>query len=164
MILLSHLSYPVLAFLLLAKLFGISYSNADLVLLMAFSVLPDLDFFYHALKRGGWQDYTLKHHKWASHWPIVYSPLIIAALIYPDRLITIACTAVYFHLFLDTFASGDGIMWFYPFSKKFYNFFSEGYRNKHGKAWFRTYLKRRLYKIDLLSYTTALIILARALR
>lgn len=164
MILLSHLSYPFLGFLLLAKLFGIGYSSKELLLLMVFSILPDLDFFYHALKRGGWQEYTLKHHKWVSHWPIVYSPLIAAAFIYPEKGVIIACAAVYFHLLLDTFASGDGIMWLYPFSKKFYNFFSEGYKDKHGHAWFKAYAERRLYKIDLISYTTLLIVLARMLK
>lgn len=161
MIILSHISYPTLLFVLLAKWLNLDYSVYHLAILILFSVFPDIDFLYHKFVKNGKYDYTFMHHKWVLHWPILYLPLVMAALLYPSQYLLLAIIGIYSHLVLDSFMSGDGIMWLYPFSRKFYNFFGEGIRNRHGHEWLNAYRKTNIYKIDMVCFGILLLILAR---
>jgi len=46
----AHLSYPSLVFIGAAKLLSVEYSFSDLLILMAASTVPDLDYFFCILK------------------------------------------------------------------------------------------------------------------
>ena len=159
MIVLGHISYPSLAFIIFAKILGIEYSMPHLLLLMLFSILPDMDFFFHALVRKGKYDSSFQHRKWFTHWPISYSPLLVLLYFYPSMALFVACLGIYSHLALDTLFCDDGIMVFYPFSKKFYNFFGSKFRNTHGVEWLRVYKKQMIFKLDVVSFISLLIIL-----
>ena len=47
MIILSHIAYPSLIFMILANLLGIEYSISHLMILIVFSMLPDIDLLFH---------------------------------------------------------------------------------------------------------------------
>lgn len=149
----SHISYPTLLFVTAAEVSHIEYSLSDLLILIFFSILPDLDFLFHKLIKGKGFDSEYQHHKWFSHWPIYYTPFLILFLIFPGLKLFLICYALFCHFILDSFLAGDGIMWFYPFSKKFFNFFAKKTNNHHGQEWFNIYKKMVIWKIDILAFT-----------
>lgn len=161
MIALGHVSYPTLAFIIFAELLGIEYTTSHLLLLMVFSILPDMDFFFHTLVRKRKYDATFQHRKWFTHWPVFYSPLLVLLLFHPSMILFIACLGIYSHLALDTLFCDDGIMVFYPFSRKFYNFLGSKFRNAHGIEWLKVYKKQRIFKLDILSFISLMIILIK---
>ena len=159
MIILSHASYPSLLFIIIAKLFHIQYSFSDLLILIFFSILPDFDFlFYRFIKRKKY-DSNFQHRKWFTHWPITYIPLLILLFFFPSLELFLVCFGIFSHLILDTFLAGDGIMWFYPLSKKFFNFFAKSTNGHHGPEWFNIYKKMTIYKIDILAFVILLLVL-----
>jgi len=152
MIVLGHIAYPTLTFMLLAKLLNIYYTSSDLMLLMIFSFLPDIDLLIHYVAKNGNTNEVPQHHNWFTHWPITYVPLIIALILYPHLKLFLITFGIYAHIMLDMVFSGDGIMFFYPFSKKYYNFLSEKTKNRHGPDWFSAYRKLPIYKIDIIAF------------
>lgn len=161
MIILSHIAYPSLIFMIIASLFGIDYSLSHLMILITFSLLPDIDLLFHLFIKKENYDSRFQHHKWFTHWPISYLPLFALLYFSPSMGILMACLGIFSHLLLDTFFSGDGIMWFYPFSRRFYNFFGHELKNSHGAEWLRNYMKKRIYKVDIVSFMALLIILIK---
>jgi len=186
--LLSHLSYPVLIFVFLARLFHFDYSFFDLLLLLFFSILPDFDLVFFSLfkqKNHHFSFFDLikltlfsilpnlnfltgqlaeklhrpsQHHQWLSHQPFTYLPFVIFLFFYPNPKLFLACFGLYSHFILDTLFGGR-IMWLYPFSSKFFGLFSEKFKNYSGLDYFRAYKKSLIYKIDILAFFTLLIIL-----
>ena len=116
MTVLSHASYPSLLFIIVAKLFDIQFSLFDLLILVFFSILPDLDFLFHKFIKRQKYNSNFQHHKWFTHWPITYVPLLILLFFFPGLKLFLICYGLFSHLVLDTFLAGDGMMWFYPFS------------------------------------------------
>jgi hypothetical protein len=160
MIILSHISYPALLFIIIAQLFSIHYSLFDILILIFFSTLPDLDFVFSKLFMGRKYDNNFQHHKWFTHWPIIYSPLLILLFIFPSLELFLVCFGIFSHFGMDTFLAGDGIMWFYPFSKKFFNFFAKNIKDHHGWKWFQIYKKMIVYKIDIIAFIFLLLLLS----
>lgn len=159
MTILSHASYPSLLFIIITRLLYIQYSLSDLLILIFFSILPDIDFlFYKFIKRKKY-DSNFQHHKWFTHWPITYVPLLILLLFFPSLKLFLICYGLFSHLILDTFLAGDGMMWFYPFSKKFFNIFAKKTNNHHGPEWFNIYKKIFIWKIDILAFAVLLIMI-----
>jgi len=155
----SHASYPTLIFIAAETLISSQYSLQDLLILIFFSIFPDLDFiFYKFIKKGSFNS-NFQHHKWLTHWPIIYSPLLIALAFFPSFKLLLITYGIYSHLIMDTFLAGDGIMWLYPFSKKFFNLFAEKTTNNHGKDWFNIYKKMLIYKIDILAFVIVLLVI-----
>jgi membrane-bound metal-dependent hydrolase YbcI (DUF457 family) len=156
MILNSHFAYPVLLFVLIAKLFGITYSAYHLVIVILFALLPDIDFFYHGLVKKGKYDDTFKHHEWFTHWPVFYAPLLILLILFPSFNLLLICGAIYSHLILDSFFV-NGIMWLHPFSKRKFAFFKIDHC--HGWEWYKFYKTKPIYKIDMIATIIALVFL-----
>lgn len=161
MIPLGHISYPTLVFMLFAYVFKIGYSFSDIMLLIFFSMLPDLDIVVHYILNSGKIDNNARHHAWFTHWPITYTPFLILFLIYHNMNFFLMTFGIYFHLLLDIFFSGDGIMWFYPFSKKYFNFFADKTKNRIGFEWLAAYKKLPIFKIDIISFSALMFILFR---
>ena len=53
MIILSHVTYPSLSYILASKLFNLQYSFFYFSTLIISSVLPDFDFLFHKLVKKG---------------------------------------------------------------------------------------------------------------
>ncbi|MFC1728408.1 metal-dependent hydrolase [Nanoarchaeota archaeon] len=151
----SHMSYPALLFVIISKLFGITYSISDLLILILFAALPDFDFLFHRLVKRGKFDAGFRHHDWFTHWPITYLPLVVLLIIFPTFKMLLAVLGLYSHFVLDLFL-GNGIMWFYPFSKKKYGFFK--ITGCHGWDWFKVYRGKLIYKFDVIA-TIAIIVI-----
>lgn len=149
--LMSHLSYPYLLLNLYAWIIGWHIPFAYNILFIFFSIIPDLDyildFFRQKIKRKKYE-IPGNHHSWASHWPIVYTPLIMLAIITGETFFILAAVAVYMHLIMDMFFCNEGVMFFYPFSKKWYNFFSKNTSGKQGLDWNKAYNKLLIHKFD----------------
>ena len=156
---LSHTSYPSLLFIIIARLMDIQYALFDILILIFFSLLPDLDFLFHKFVKKKKFDLDFQHHKWFTHWPITYTPLLVLLFFYPNFKLFLICYGIYSHLILDTFLCGDGMMWFYPFSKKFFNFFSKKTKGKHGRDWLNVYKKTLIYKVDIVAFVILLTVL-----
>lgn len=152
MFFLAHITFPTILFLTTLEMFGITYSFWHVLMFMFFSILPDTDYvfywFYAKFKGLEYDVNTQYHHEWISHWPITYTPLIVWSIVDPSFTSIIITTAIYAHLVLDLACVGDGVMIFYPFSKKFYTVFSKTTTGYHGTEWLKRYKKLKVYKAE----------------
>jgi len=176
---LAHISFPALFFVLIAKIFNISYSFWDLLILIFFSVFPDFDFFYYTIfKTKKEKPYSLSdllslvfytaipgfnsfenevftappvHHTWPSHYPIIYVPLLFSLIIWPDLKLFLVFLGIFSHFILDSFFGGK-IMWLYPFSKKPFLIFGGDLINYKEKQYFIAYKKHPIYKLEILGF------------
>ncbi len=128
----QHSAFGFLVFYIIYVIWTQSFimDGLSLVLILFFSVVPDLDILYGAHKREGLKklDEEFQHHYFSiAHYPLVYVPFIIVFLI----CLILNSHPLYFfipvigiyvgHFFLDSLASGDGIMWGKnPFKKEKY--------------------------------------------
>jgi len=148
---LAHISYPYILVNLVAILIGKPIPLEYNVMLILFSMIPDGDYIINFLMQkieGKKYKVPLNHHSWPSHWPIVYVPLLIVALVTMSPFFLLGISAIYLHLFMDLFFDSDGMMLFYPFSKKKYKFFSKNTKNTLGLDWNKAYSKLLIYKVD----------------
>lgn len=124
------------------------------ILIVFFSMFPDLDIFYGGAKKGGLKelDENFQHHYFSlAHYPILYIPFIIIFIIcliidfYPIYFLTPVIGIYLGHFIFDTIACGDGIMWGKnPFKKgkyaRFINIWykkTDGYHGFHWEARYR---------------------------
>lgn len=152
---LAHLSYPYLVANLIALLFGVKIPIEYNLVLLMFSFFPDADYavnFLTQLVQKGKYKVPTKHHVWPSHWPIVYTPIFVVALITLEPFFLIASGALIVHFIMDMFYCNTGIMWFYPFSKKWHIFLSDTTKGKGGLAWNKAYNKLLISKIDKVAF------------
>lgn len=157
---LAHLSYPyVLAngvALALGKTIPLEYN----IMLVLFSLFPDIDLVYDYAKQlvlGKKYKIPLIHHQNATHWPVVYVPLLVLALLTMEPFLLLAAGAIYLHLFMDTFFCNQGVMWLYPFKKKWFNYFARETRRKLGWAWNDAYRKLGIAKVDKFAFTLVIV-------
>lgn len=155
---LGHISCPSLIFILIARLFHIQYSWSDLLILVFFSILPDIDFLFYKFVKKKSFDSNFDHHRWFTHWPITYTPLLILLFFSSSLKLFLICYALFFHLVLDTFLAGSGIRWLYPFTTKAVNMFSKKTKNHYGQEWLKIYKKTVMWKIEILALAVLLII------
>lgn len=155
---LAHISYPALLFIILAEIFGVPYVSSDILLIVIFSVIIDFDFFYFIFVKNGNYKIALPHHAWFTHWPITYIPLLILLFFNPSRWLFLMTFSIYFHLAMDLF-TGNGIMLFYPFSKKYHKFFSKELIKYDGLAWAKVYQRMTIFKVDVIAGITLIIFL-----
>jgi hypothetical protein len=165
---LSHLSYPYLVANGVALAMGKTIPPKYNILILLFSVFPDIDQVYDFFKqlfKTGKYIVPATHHEVLTHWPIIYTPLIAIAVATLDPFFIIAASAIYIHLAMDSFLCNQGVMWLYPFSNKWFNYFSSATRKKNGLDWNKAYSKLTIASIDkiafvlLLIHTTAFIII-----
>ena len=148
----SHIAYPYIIINLLTYITPLKVTPAQNLLLAVFSILPDSDYLIRYLvakiRREKIRLNEVQHHKWPSHWPISYLPLLVIFLMTPSVTTFLMVFGVYSHLVLDLIATGDGIMLFYPFKKNFYMILSKHTKGKMGWEWVKTYKKLRVYKLE----------------
>ena len=123
--------------------------------------LPDWDYLWYIYRKGR-IDYSrdFRHHTWITHTFLFY--WILAALVYALGLfrndtrlkrqaaIVVASTTV--HLLQDTIGSGDGIMLFYPFSKRMDGIALSGL---HGREWEAHYTASPIYLVEVFTVLLA---------
>ena len=117
--------------------------------------LPDWDYLFYAIKKGGIAySNDFRHHTWITHtFPFYWS---IASLIYllgviqknkttkDSAVVLAASTSI--HLLQDAIGSGDGIMFFYPVSKKMNGVALIGL---HGNEWEAKYVSSPIFRLEL---------------
>lgn len=116
--------------------------------------LPDWDYVYYVLKRRSVMlGNDFRHHTWITHtFPIYIIPAVLLYIFgnyissYELQLSAIVFgLSTCIHLIQDMFGTGDGIMVFYPFSRKMFGWELSG---KHGKEWLEQYPKSRTYHLE----------------
>lgn len=118
-----------------------------------FGLLPDVDvaIIIASLIKGDkskMDGLDFKHHAYPTHFPLLYSPLIVITIIFPNVYTFTMVTALYLHLFTDSFCTSDGIKWLYPFQNKYFRFQSEKTKGKHGILWEKEYKGTPMYKLE----------------
>ncbi len=148
MILYEHVSYPL--FLVgLAKFMGLITGNpSQIIPLVIGSMFPDFDHIINVLNKKGFHGNVWQHHKLAFHFPIFYLGGLILSLIFRISFLPWFFIGTLFHLFQDTFFCGEGIMWFFPLSRKMFNFFCEKTKGYHGWEWRKVYYKLKIFKFN----------------
>ncbi|MCP4429323.1 MAG: metal-dependent hydrolase [Chloroflexi bacterium] len=130
-------------------------------------LLPDLDLvIYHSLRNRFNLSSNIEHHTWPTHtfpFYLIQGSLIAALAIVNKRpkLATYAVTLMvgnFTHLIQDMFGSGDGIMIFFPFSKRM---FGVRLLDAHGKEWRKRYTKDPIFLVELTLIIIAFIIAIR---
>lgn len=148
---LSHISYPYFAANIFAWLFGFNIPLEYNLLLIFFSVFPDFDYVadyvYQKVVKGSYK-IPDNHHSLPSHYPIVYTPLIPLAVFTGEPFFIIATSAIFVHLLMDVLFCNEGVMLFYPFSTKWFNFFAKKTAGKPGLEWNKVYSKLIVAKVD----------------
>ena len=119
-----------------------NYNSLGIIMVMSAAILPDLDGISIISKKIDFNE-NFRHHKWPTHTFFVYILLFIAIFLIeffiPNRIFysILFLIGSFSHLIGDMIGSGDGIMFFWPFSKKMFGFHL---LNKHGKEWLENYL------------------------
>ena len=115
-----------------------------------FGLLPDIDSLLLLAKLKNFTEagVEFKHHSYPTHFPIIYAPLVVIVIIIPNIYTLTMITALYLHLFADTFYTSDGIKWLYPFKNDFYSLLSAKTLGKHGIFWEFEYAKSPCYTLE----------------
>ena len=150
MTILGHITIPLFLYINYSNFTGNEIEIIKVATLVTSSVLPDLDIFYQLFTNKSKIKNNFRHHKWFTHWPIFYLPFLFLSLFIDSEFLKIMVFGIYSHLILDSFSAGDGIMWLFPFSKKFTNFFSSQTNGHHGKEWLEIYTKTPTFKLEIL--------------
>lgn len=109
-----------------AHFFEVPISPGWLFLGALFALLPDFDFFLEYLKRGTVGGKKLDAHRVVTHVPLLFLIPAVLFLVFvstPVALLFVLC--IIWHFLHDSHAMGYGYRLFYPFSTKFYKFFSD---------------------------------------
>jgi len=158
MFILGHISFPSLIFIAIAEIFRIEYTSLHIILLTIFSVLPDIDMIYLFIKSRR-QNRVLSHHDFFTHWPIIYLPFLLLLILHHNIYTIIMAFGVYSHLIMDTFASGKGIKWAFPLSRRYYNFFASKTAGKENTLWLKTYRSTTFFKMEIVGFLLLVYIL-----
>ncbi len=97
---------------------------STVVIAVIFALLPDADFLLYVFKQGVNQ--FSHEHRDMFHNPLVFMPIGFAIL--APFSIGLACLFLLCslgHFLHDSIGMGWGIRWAYPFSKRYYKFFSD---------------------------------------
>ena len=161
----GHASGGYLAARLVTKSMDLSDSERKRLLIFGAvaGTLPDWDYLWYAYqKRGFAYSNDFRHHTWITHtFPFHW---LITVLFYAFGLLRknnkikngaiVLAAGTTTHLLQDMIGTGDGIMLYYPFSKKMTGI---GLLNVHGDEWERAYTKSPYYLVELAFRTAAII-------
>ncbi len=93
-----------------------------IILGVVFSLLPDIDFIFHLLKKKRLNEYNHKHRDYL-HYPILYIGGGFILFLFVDVKIAILFAVVSaLHFLHDSVGIGWGVKWLYPFSKNSFMF------------------------------------------
>lgn len=116
--------------------------------------IPDWDgLWYLANKKKLAIESDFRHHTWITHTFIFH--WFICGVLYlfgntfqrnslRKKAIIVGASST-MHLVQDTIGTGDGIMLFYPLTKRMYGI---GLSNLHGDEWEADYVKRPIYNVE----------------
>jgi len=161
----GHASGGYLAARLATKSMGLSESEREKLLVIGTvaGTLPDWDYFWYAYqKRGFAYSNDFRHHTWVTHtfpfhW-LIATLLYVFGLLRKDKQLknsaVVLAAGTTTHLLQDMVGTGDGIMLYYPFSKKMTGI---GLLNVHGDEWERAYTKSPYYLVELAFGAVAII-------
>jgi membrane-bound metal-dependent hydrolase YbcI (DUF457 family) len=128
--------------------------------------VPDWDGLIYLINKKQLKiESDFRHHTWITHtfvfhWAIslvvyVFGKIIQKNAIKKKAMILGAGSTI--HLLQDTIGTGDGIMLFYPLTKKM---FGVGLSNLHGNEWEADYVTRPIYNVERSLKVVAVLIVA----
>jgi hypothetical protein len=88
------------------------------------SLSPDVDFIIYLSRNRFKVDQFAHEHRDLFHKPIFFIIIGIALYFFSSEIGLIWMIGSLYHFLHDTFEGGWGIMWLYPFSKKYYTLVS----------------------------------------
>ncbi len=114
----------IFALLLVSRAVGLPVDGWTVALAAGFALLPDLDFIVRAIRRG--IDAFSHEHRDLFHNPLVLIPAgFLAVRIFNADLACLYALCVFLHFLHDSIGMGWGVRWWYPFSGRYYKFFSD---------------------------------------
>lgn len=91
-----------------------------------FAILPDLDFFIELFQRGTVGGKKLGSHRVLTHIPLLFVVPFVLLYVFASAPIAILfAICILWHFVHDIQGMGYGYRLFYPFSTRFYKFFSD---------------------------------------
>ena len=161
----GHASGGYLAARLVTESMDLSESDRKRLLIFGTitGTLPDWDYLWYAYKKRGFAySNDFRHHTWITHtFPFHWSMAVLFyafGLLRKNKNITnsaiVLAAGTTTHLLQDMIGTGDGIMLYYPFSKKMTGI---GLLNVHGDEWERAYTKSPYYLVELVFRAVAII-------
>lgn len=156
----SHLSYPILLAYIAQKAFGIPLVWADYALIAFFSWFPDSDYVYSFFKHKDKildEDLHIPHHEWPLHWPVLYLPFWILALVTGHWFWLIFFYATALHFIMDSLYGG--INWAAPWKKWTINLQPSSLDGLSHVRWVQAYRKVWIYKLDWIATIATIAIL-----
>lgn len=92
---------------------------------VVFALLPDIDFWIEYIERGTVGGKTIGAHRTFLHNPLPYIPIaVLIGLLYDLPWMALFSAGVMGHFIHDLSGMGYGIRPFWPFSNRWYKFFS----------------------------------------
>jgi hypothetical protein len=121
---LADFGHGILITIILLTLFNIEPNVTYFLLGLAFSVLPDLDGIKEFSRYGNVDAGEHGDHRDGLHYPVVWL-LVGGVFLYLDTFVgTLFILCVFAHFLNDSWGTGWGIEWLWPFSTRSYKFFS----------------------------------------
>lgn len=128
----SHLGLALITSVIFSKLFHIELTPTFILLNIIFNYLPDSDIPIELLQRGRIGGKEHGFHREVTHTPLIYIPIsILVSLVFGLPWAVIFITGVYLHILFDSFGSGWGTMWFWPFSTNRFKLFTDQKTGKY---------------------------------
>lgn len=144
-----------------------------MLFIIFFGIFPDFDTLYWLIKnrKAKKSGTEYQHHfQYWTHWPLSYTPLVIALVFsivfnFYIEYFLVPIIGIYIgHFIFDSISSGDGIMWGkIPWKKerfaRYINLFrsiSDGY---HGRYWDERYRKTLVCKIGYATVIIAIVLI-----
>lgn len=123
---LADVGHGILSVFLASILFGVQPTLPLFLLGIISAFLPDLDSIPELLKRGKVAAHkdNARDHRDGLHYPIIWLIILIVFYGFYPYLFTIISISVLLHFINDSWGTGWGVMWLWPFSHRSYKFFS----------------------------------------
>jgi len=115
----------ILAAILITHFASLNFNLWIVAAGIIFTLLPDLDFIIYFIKRGKSDEFSHTHRN-LFHNPFLFIPIGFLIFIFINinlAYLFVICALI--HFLHDSIGLGWGIRWWYPFSKKYYKFFSD---------------------------------------
>lgn len=123
----ADFGHGIIITVILLLSFGIEPTISYFLLGLLFSIIPDTDGILEFLrfKNVGASKGRAKDHRDGIHFPIIWL-LIGLIIIYFDSFVgTLFTICTMAHFFNDSWGTGWGVKWLWPFSKKSYKLFTD---------------------------------------
>ena len=118
------IGFGILSTIFLARATSLPLNFLTVLSGIVFALLPDLDFLAHLARRKA--DAFSHEHRNLLHNPLLFIPIGFIILIFINiGLAYLFALCSFIHFLHDSIGMGWGIRWAYPFSKKYYKFFSD---------------------------------------